>query len=592
VEKSSPQSLKDEAMSNPALPPDRSHASTAWWREPQVAALIVLVVAAYFVRLGAVSMRGEEPSRAFIAFSFLDGGDWIVPRVYGDILHSRPPLQNWLIAASSVVLGSHEPWAVRLHSAVAMLCTTLLIYGYARSRLSRGGAFAAACAFATFGEMFTTGAQAETDMLFAALFSAALFLWHWGQLCSWPALRTWCVSYVLVGLAVLCKGPQAPIYFGTTVTAYLVITGQGRRLFTVAHLAGMVAGAAVVLAWLVPCIYVTSWTDAKLIVVSDSAARMLGWNATAVAAHLVQFPLEVLGCTLPWSPLLFAYASRTLRRALGPARPLVLFMTLAVALAFPTIWLPPDGQTRYFTPLYPCLAVLIGSVVDCVLRSDAAPGLRAGWRHYTVALTTSMIGAAAAVLVAAGWLPYHPRFDAWAEPLPWALGYAVALLAAAALTWRGRVQTAVLAIAGFMVVAFTGYFTDVRIRRSEDPAGMVARLKTQLPPNQMLVNFGAIDLTFAYYFDAPVDERPMPKSPADWQVAENGCFSFYSVQGWRPKLPFAWDEMAVIPMTRNRSTDSVPDRAMVVGRRLPDASTQTRMPPVAPVGYSRRSPVQ
>jgi 4-amino-4-deoxy-L-arabinose transferase-like glycosyltransferase len=70
-----------------------------WWLEIELALLVVLVVGAYFTRMTALSVRGEESRRGLIAREMLDTGDWIVPRCQGIPLFSRPPLQNWLIAA-------------------------------------------------------------------------------------------------------------------------------------------------------------------------------------------------------------------------------------------------------------------------------------------------------------------------------------------------------------------------------------------------------------------------------------------------------------------------------------------------------------
>ena len=218
-------------MSDDAIPGSEAATRPTWWRKPEVAVLIVLVIAAYFVRLNDLSMRGEEPRRAQVAFEILQRGDWVVPREQGDPFLSRPPLQNWLIAASSTLFGTREAWAVRFPSAVAMLFTTLMIYGYCRTRLTRVGALAAAAGFATFAELFTIGAQAETEMVFIALVSASLILWHWGQLSNWPATTTWIVSYSCMALGVLCKGPQPPVYFVGSVGLYLLLTGRLRILF-------------------------------------------------------------------------------------------------------------------------------------------------------------------------------------------------------------------------------------------------------------------------------------------------------------------------------------------------------------------------
>ncbi len=336
----------------------------SWWREPEIAVLILLVAAAYFVRLDDLSMRGEEPRRAQVAFEILQRGDWIVPREQGTPFLSRPPLQNWLIALCTELFNSRSAWVVRLPSALAMLFTTLLIYGYARTGLSRTGAIAAAAAFATFAEMFTTGAQAETEAVFIALVSGSLILWHWGQIRGWPAACTWIAGYSLMALAVLCKGPQPPVYFVGSIGIYLLITRQLRSLLTWSHFIGMAAGLAILLAWLIPCSQQVSLPTVKSIVFSDTGMRFRDWDVFKVGAHLLQYPLEIIGCTLPWSPLLLAFSSRRLRRSLRHAWPHALFMGICVLVAFPTCWIPPDAQTRYFTPLYPCVAVLVGIVSE------------------------------------------------------------------------------------------------------------------------------------------------------------------------------------------------------------------------------------
>ncbi len=151
-----------------------------------------------------------------------------------------------------------------------MLATTLLLYGYARTCLSRVGALAAAASFPTFAEMFTTGCQAETDMVFAALVSASMILWHWGERRGWPERRGWVAGYVCVALAILCKGPQPPVYFVGAVGAYLICMGQWRRLFTRAHATGFLVCALIVLAWLVPCVNEVGAAQTWLILMNDS----------------------------------------------------------------------------------------------------------------------------------------------------------------------------------------------------------------------------------------------------------------------------------------------------------------------------------
>ena len=58
---------------------------------------------------------------------------------------------------------------MRFPSLLATLLTTLMIYGYGRTFLSRLGALAAAASFATLADMFQMGRQAETEALFILL---------------------------------------------------------------------------------------------------------------------------------------------------------------------------------------------------------------------------------------------------------------------------------------------------------------------------------------------------------------------------------------------------------------------------------------
>ena len=124
----------------------------------------------------------------------------------------------------------------------------------------------------------------------------------------------------------------------------------------------------------------------------------------AFLKHLATFPAEVLVCMLPWSVLLVAYLRRDFRRSLGSAAADVRFLACAVAVAFPTCWLVPGARNRYFAPLYPCLALLIGLVVERCCQASAAPWARL-WRWYVRGFGLAMPATAIWVVAATtlGW---------------------------------------------------------------------------------------------------------------------------------------------------------------------------------------------
>ena len=538
--------------------------------------LLVLVVGAYFLRLSALPLRGEEPTWAQIAFEMFRTNDWLVPRQQGDPFLSRPPLHHWTIAASTLAFGSRGVWAVRFPSAVAMLLTVLLMYGYSRTFLSRLGAFAGAAAFATFGEMFQMGPIAETEPVFLFLVTASLLLWHLGWVRRWPAALTWSLGYGFMALAVLTKGPQPPVYFLGAVGAYVLLTRDWRRLFSVGHLVGALVGGAVLAAWFVPVYFQEGPTTLKGIVLSDTAMRFHDWTVSDVMSHMAIYPLEILGGTMPWSPLLLAFISRDFRRSIGAARPVALFVGAAVALAFPTCWIPPGGQTRYFAPLYPCIGVLIGLVVDRLAAAEGSPFLLVSRRLYALTTAALMAGAGAAALVAAVCLPGRPELAQWAEPPLLAALYAAACAVLAVLAFRSRAGAeasrrwgGVLALAAFMAITFAGVMIDVRLRRAEKTDADMARLRERLPPGQRLVSFNHVATLFTYLYGDPIPARPWPNTAGDvGDDVSYFCFTCYGAG--RPPLPFAWEEVGAVSVDRNHHTS--PEIVVVVGRRLPSAS--------------------
>jgi 4-amino-4-deoxy-L-arabinose transferase-like glycosyltransferase len=557
-------------MAAPSATVPLSAPVSAWWREWEVLLLVLLVLLGYFWRSSAMSMRGEETRRALVAVEMIDRADWVVPRDQGEPFLSRPPLHNWLIALSYLALGQRDVFGARLPSLIATLLTVMLLYGYGRTFLSRSGALASGAVYATFGEIFQTGRMAETEAVFILLVSGSLIVWHWGIGRNWPALATWCGGYALMALAGLTKGPQAPVYFVGLTTAYLVLTWQWRRLFSVAHLVGLLTGLAILAAWQVPYARALGWQAAWHIWMSDTMPRLLDWQG--LLEHLVVFPLEVFGCTLPWSPLVFLFLRHDVRRSIGAAWPQVLFLTVCLALAFPTCWLPPAGQTRYIAPLYPCFALLLGFVVQRCGEADPASALGKLWRRWLGTFVVLMLLTAVAI-PAALMLRNDAKAGVWAEPPLAAAVFVGITLGLAWLAQRARwavlpwrTSGSVIAVAGFMVVLFNGPVLDARIRRGVDMGPPLRAMRERIPADAIVVSLGHVDSDFAFWCGKIPRPLPWP-SPTPPAVPEGGIFCFVADGLDRPVLPFRWEELTAVSMDRNRR--ETPERALVVGRRLP-----------------------
>jgi 4-amino-4-deoxy-L-arabinose transferase-like glycosyltransferase len=563
------------STSTDATPQTAVRLRRAWRLEPEVLFLVALVFAAYFTRAGVLPLRGEEPTRAQIAFEMVQRGDWLVPREQGDPFRIRPPLQNWLIAGSCLAFGDWGPYAVRFPSLLATLAVTLLVYGYSRTFLTRLGALAAGIAYATFGEMFQTGRQAETEALFILLVSASQFTWHWGMLRPGASTAAWVSGYTFAALGFLTKGMQAPVYFVGPVVVYLVVMGEWRRLFSWAHVLGLSIAVALVACWAVPYALVMGWSALGRVWFGDPALRLGGHTPFEIVSHLVVYPLETLGATLPWSPWLLLFLNRAFRRRVSRGRPQVVFVALCLAIAFPTCWIPPGGQARFFAPLYPALAILIGCAIESCSLPSKSWWVGQAWNRFSSTAAVCMVAFAALVVGVSIGGDRLTDAAGWAEPLVVALPYGVVAVALAMVVYRVRaggsaanVRLGLLALGCFLVVTFTGVVTDVRWRRSTDAAAEMRELKSKLPPGQALVSLGGhTDSLFGYLYGLPlITPRPWPPGHGD-PGPDVPYFCIVCPGDSRPPMDFAWEEIGVVSLDRNRHPQ--PERVVVVGRRLP-----------------------
>ncbi|HET6879250.1 MAG TPA: glycosyltransferase family 39 protein [Pirellulales bacterium] len=539
------------------------------WLEPQLGVLVFIVAGVYFTRLGEMTLRGEETRRARVAIEMLETGDWVVPHEQGRLFPDRPPLGNWLIALSMLATGSQGVVAVRLPTVLATLATTFIIYGYSRRFLSANGALVAGLAYATMGQVLSLGMLAETEATFTLLVGASLLLWHAAYRGGLPAWQTWCLGYVLAGLAALAKGPQGPIYFAAATTVYLFVRRDWRFWLSWPHLLGIAAGVTVVAVWQVPYSLVVDWPHVLQTWGHTSAARFDYSSPWPVIKHLLSFPCEIAGCLLPWSVWLLAYLHRDFRRSLGAKTDPVMFLSIVIALAFPTCWLAPQARGRYFMPLYPCFAPLIGIVIQQAWATEALAAVRTLWRRYMAVASLVMLATGCVVVAAsfAGLLATTPFY----QPAAFAIIFLLLVMLLAAVLWRARspaphnaAVAGVVGLALFLGLTFNGLVMNDAIRRSDDLLGQVATLKKQLPPDVRLVSFGRSHHPFVYYYGETIPWLDWPKSASD--AADCEYFCFHSMNGRRKPLPFDWEEIALIRCDRYRR--SKPVDAVVVGRRI------------------------
>src|SRR5881296_2722799 len=183
-------------------------------------AIVLLVWAAiYLPALGSIAIKGEEGRRILPAIRMLETGNYIVPQVGSNPYFRKPPLVNWLVAASFKIFGVRNEWTARLPSAISVLAVAIAFVTVAGASLGPRGSTVASLIWLTNIGMIEKGRLIEIEALYISLFGLAIIFWL-SFLGKSPWL-IWVPSSVFLGLGLLAKGPIHLVFFYAIVLAVL-----------------------------------------------------------------------------------------------------------------------------------------------------------------------------------------------------------------------------------------------------------------------------------------------------------------------------------------------------------------------------------
>src|SRR2546423_6221693 len=97
--------------------------------------LVVIWALIYLINLGSSELRSEEGHRVLPAVHMLDSGNHVVPYIAARPYLNKPPLINWLVAASFKLSGARNGWTARLPSHLFILAAALTLGNLGRSSL-------------------------------------------------------------------------------------------------------------------------------------------------------------------------------------------------------------------------------------------------------------------------------------------------------------------------------------------------------------------------------------------------------------------------------------------------------------------------
>src|SRR6266704_1091874 len=183
-------------------------------------AIVLLVWALiYLPALGSIAIKGEEGRRILPAVRMLETGNYIVPRIGSNPYFRKPPLVNWLVAASFAVSSVRNEWTARLPSALAVLAVAIAFVTMARASLGPTGSLIAALIWMTNIGMIEKGRLIEIEALYVSLCGLAIIFWLSFFVQRKSPWLIWIPACIFLGLGLLAKGPTHLIFFYAIVFA-------------------------------------------------------------------------------------------------------------------------------------------------------------------------------------------------------------------------------------------------------------------------------------------------------------------------------------------------------------------------------------
>jgi 4-amino-4-deoxy-L-arabinose transferase-like glycosyltransferase len=467
-------------------------------------------------------MDDVDAVQAQIARNMLRSGDWVTARLNGVAYLEKAPLIYWMMAASYRVFGVHD-WAARLPLAFGVVTLCWVTYRFGRWAFGEDAGLYAGLALATSTGSFLFTRILIPDATLTLAITGAIWIWvrqleHDEE----PALKWSVLLGVCLGTGLLLKGLIAVVFPLVSGVAYMTVSGQvlSRETWRRLHLGGAAAVALVVAApWHVLATLRNPPYFALTLHSGSGQYRGFLWFYF-INEHLLRFlnlryPRDYntvprlwfwllnLVWIFPWSVYLLASPKLSYRTTTRAGRVgLMALCWIGTVMLFFTF---STTQEYYSMPIYPALALLVGSAV-----ASGGRWVRAG-TGILLALFTLLFVSLSVVLLCAWSLPaqanianaltQHPdlytlslghirdlTLNAFAYlKLPLGLAaFAFGAGAVALLAWRAEFRKSAFVIAASMVLFFQA--ARIALTRFDSYLGSypLAESLQHSPPGQLI----------------------------------------------------------------------------------------------------------
>jgi 4-amino-4-deoxy-L-arabinose transferase-like glycosyltransferase len=339
------------------------------WEKVSVPLLLTISVVAIFFQLGSRSFENQCYIRyAEVAREMIRSGDWIVPRLEGELFLHKPALIIWLIALPSALVGKVTPLLARLPSALSAVAIIGLTYflGKRMFRDFRVGALAGLILLSS-KEFFWQARTARADMALTLfiLFSLTCFFLAY-ESSGKKRFPLFILFFAGMALGTLTKGPAVILFYLGPATLFLFFKKRLRVLFEPGFWWGWFLFALILLSWVLPYL---SRVGVSTVLEQFSLSKILS-RPEPFYYYLVEFWPRFA----PWSLFLPAAVVFFFRQN-PDQRDEKLFLLSWIVIIIAFISLIQNKTYRYLLPIFPAYSIILGAAfkegfLSAVSRQD------------------------------------------------------------------------------------------------------------------------------------------------------------------------------------------------------------------------------
>ncbi|WP_050462223.1 glycosyltransferase family 39 protein [Herbaspirillum autotrophicum] len=468
--------------------------------------LLILFLLVWFYMLGARTLVPTDEGRyAEMAREMVATQDWITTRLNGIKYFEKPPLQTWMNAITFELFGLGE-WQARLWTGLCGLLGIGLVAYAGRRVFNERTAYYAPLVLASSFFWAGMGHINTLDMGLAGMMTISLcgLLLAQRNDASRSEQRNWMLAcWAGMALAVLSKGLIGIVLPGAVLVLYTLLS-RDWAIWKRLHLVkGLILFFAITTPWFV-LVSLKNPEFPQFFFIHEHFQRFTSKIHSRSGPWYYFIPILLLGI-LPWLGVMFQSLLQSLREpgrsagsfaslSEGKFQPGKMLMVWSVFIFF-FFSISGSKLPSYILPIFPALALLIGSYLD-----------RASYK--AIVLSASLVALSCAVGMA--FIPHVPSLarDAYSLPLvtahvPWIYAATIIAFIGGVLAIRfARTQkdlaVTLLAIAGFVAgqLLMLGHEPQGRYSAGID---YVPALQAELTPATPIYLVGRYEQALPFY---------------------------------------------------------------------------------------------